>query len=313
MEIPDELKRLYRHWERHCRDDICIELEDYVDLNLFGGMLNFAKERMKIWEQKYQGKPQPWTQDPILAKYKFCNVYRELDRQTIEFHSLLTDLRSDLALWMLNMLYCRGVCKPETVKATGLLSLDNRQNQTIFKKLTNLPKPKYGTAYVFPVSILEKIWCHNREEFWCFYLPKRVKKMAEMVANSRNAEVVSLVEHLVGALGVNLRFHLTELLIDTAYQYPENINLFGKFPIGPGAEPTMRRLNQNIAPEGLVVLLSKYRLLKFPFLEFYGRKVSLSAENWEGIACEFRKYSNLKLGVGRRRIYRNSHTLEYRS
>jgi hypothetical protein len=28
------------------------------------------------------GKPQPWSRDPILQKYKFCNVFREDDRVT---------------------------------------------------------------------------------------------------------------------------------------------------------------------------------------------------------------------------------------
>lgn len=313
MEIPDDLKKLYRHWEKHCREDREIDLDSYVDSEVFAGMLDFAKERMKIWERKLEGRPQPWTQDLVLAQYRFCNVYRELDRQTIEFHSLLANLRSDLALWMLNMFYCRGVCKPDTIRATGLLSFDVRRNREVYKKLINLPRPKYGTAYVFPVSVLRKIGCRNREEFWCFYLPKRIEKMAEVVANPRNAEVVGLIEYLVGALGVNLRFHLTELLIDTAYQYPENINLFGKFPVGPGAEPTMRRLNPNVDPEDLVVSLSKYCARGFPFLKFKGQNVSLSAENWEGLACEFRKYSNLKSGAGRKRIYRNSHALEYGS
>ena len=32
---------------------------------------------------KEAGKPRPWTDDPILDKYKFCNVFRELDRVTI--------------------------------------------------------------------------------------------------------------------------------------------------------------------------------------------------------------------------------------
>ncbi len=302
MEIPDDLKGLYRHWEKHCRKSNKVDLNSYVDSKIFTEMANFAGERMRIWEQRQRGKSRPWTCDPILSKYRFCNVYRELDRQTIEFHSLLAKLRSNLALWMLNMMFCRGVCRPATVKSVGLL-LDTRRNRDVYKRLISLPRPKYGTAYVFPVSVLKKIGCRNREEFWCFYLPEKIEEIAALVAKLKNATVLDTVERLTGILGINLRFHLTELLIDVAYQYPEYIDLFDKFPIGPGAKPTLQRLNKDVSVEDLAVLLSKYHMPNFPYLTFGGREISLSAENWEGLACEFRKYSNLKAGTGRRRLF----------
>ena len=303
MEAPNDLKRLYKHWEKHCRGGEKVNLKNVVDNGIFSDVLDFAKERMEIWERKSQNAPRPWTGDAILNKYRFCNVYRELDRQTIEFHTLLFGLRSNLSLWMLNMFYCRWVCKPDTIKMTGLLSFDIRQNQKVYKTLVNLPRPKYGTAYVFPVSVLKKIGCHSREEFWCFYLPEKIKKMAALVSACRDANVWDTVERLTDILGVNLRFHLTELLIDVAYQYPGCVNLFDRFPVGPGAKPTLSQLSKNISAEELVVLLSRYYVPKFPYLTFGGRKVSLSAENWEGLACEFRKYSNLRLGIGRKRIF----------
>lgn len=42
----------------------------------------FAYERQKIFEARRRGEPGPWTLDPILAAYKFCNAYRALDRET---------------------------------------------------------------------------------------------------------------------------------------------------------------------------------------------------------------------------------------
>lgn len=40
----------------------------------------FACERQNIWIKKEKGMPSPWTEDPILQKYKFCNTYRVNDR-----------------------------------------------------------------------------------------------------------------------------------------------------------------------------------------------------------------------------------------
>lgn len=45
-------------------------------------LVAFIKERENIRKAKEAGKPRPWTKDPILGKYRFCNVHREDDRVT---------------------------------------------------------------------------------------------------------------------------------------------------------------------------------------------------------------------------------------
>jgi len=41
---------------------------------------HFAAERQAIFERRVAGDARPWTKDPILEKYKFCNVFRAADR-----------------------------------------------------------------------------------------------------------------------------------------------------------------------------------------------------------------------------------------
>jgi thymidylate kinase len=40
----------------------------------------FAAERQRIFFRRFRGLPPPWTNDPILAQYKFTNAYRASDR-----------------------------------------------------------------------------------------------------------------------------------------------------------------------------------------------------------------------------------------
>lgn len=40
----------------------------------------FASERQQAFDNRVTGQPWPWTDDPILQAYKFCNVYRAADR-----------------------------------------------------------------------------------------------------------------------------------------------------------------------------------------------------------------------------------------
>jgi hypothetical protein len=42
----------------------------------------FIIERHAIYIRKSQGEEKPWTKDLILQRYRFCNVYRELDTVT---------------------------------------------------------------------------------------------------------------------------------------------------------------------------------------------------------------------------------------
>ena len=43
----------------------------------------FMKARHDIYLDRKAGKPGPWTEDPVLANGRFCNIFRELDTVTI--------------------------------------------------------------------------------------------------------------------------------------------------------------------------------------------------------------------------------------
>lgn len=45
----------------------------------------YARARHQIYLDRQSGKPRPWTDDPILQKNRFCNVFRELDKTTAWF------------------------------------------------------------------------------------------------------------------------------------------------------------------------------------------------------------------------------------
>lgn len=46
-------------------------------------LLAYMVERHNIYLRKRRGVPWPWTKDPVLQEFSFCNVYRELDAGTI--------------------------------------------------------------------------------------------------------------------------------------------------------------------------------------------------------------------------------------
>jgi hypothetical protein len=47
-----------------------------------GAFVQFMRTRHQIYLDRSKGTPYPWTADPVLREYSFCNVYRELDTVT---------------------------------------------------------------------------------------------------------------------------------------------------------------------------------------------------------------------------------------
>ena len=300
MELPKHLCDLYRHWPRHV--GAVDRASDLADSLIVKEICDFAHERLLIWQKKALNEPMPYTNDPILQKYRFCNVFREFDKQTIAIHTMLNPLRDNFALWLLNMFYCRMVARPETIEGVGLLSFDLEKNRELYGRLMISSRPRYGTPYVFPISTIQKSATPNRERFICEYLPSIMKSIANEIETWESVSVIDGVKKILPLFGFNLYFLWTEALIDVAYQYPERISLFDRFPIGPGSIPTMRMIDRAADPVDLAV-----RLSSVPFdseITIDGVPLRLSVENWEGIGCEFRKYTNLKAGKGRKRIYR---------
>ncbi|MBU1133275.1 MAG: nucleotide kinase domain-containing protein [Patescibacteria group bacterium] len=300
MEIPKDLKTLYKHWKKHTQKpqiDVSEHTQVPQDLKYF------ISERMRVWERKTNGDKPPFTKDNVLQKFRFCNIYRELDKQTIQIHKDLKAYEDNFSLWLLNLCFHRFVSRPETIFSVGHLSFDRKTNEKVFKKLKNIPSPKYGNAYVFPISVIQKSKTPTREEFFCFCLPKAIKKISPVIQGFNNLSVNEALSSVLPQFEFNFKFHWTEILIDIAYQYPDKIDLFKDFYIGPGALPTAKAINPSTSPVELVNQCIGVDIKDFPYLTYEGQKVYLSAENWEGIFCEYRKYSNLKRGMGRIRKY----------
>jgi len=53
----------------------------------------WIKERHNIYLSRAAGNPPPWTEDPILANYKFTNPFRENDRVTVWMRQNWTNLQ----------------------------------------------------------------------------------------------------------------------------------------------------------------------------------------------------------------------------
>ncbi len=309
FEVPSEILNLYRYWQLFDAGAAKLKKAVYseqnlVDLARLKEVEDFAKKRMEAWYNRLNDV-YPTSDDSIIAKFKFCNTYRELDRQTIYFHTKLNEFRGDFSFWLLNMFAARFLANIDTFDAVGFLDLKTK-NTDYFAKLKSLKKPKFGNAYVFPISTIQNSPWPTREEFLSFYVPEVIDGVAKVILAKQGRTVNELLLELLPAFKFNHRFLWTEVLIDVHYQFPELVELGRDFYIGPGARPSLEYLREGKTDLSLILdsLAREYPYIEGVNLSVKGNAtIPLSAENWEGICCEFRKYQNLKSGKGRRRRY----------
>lgn len=108
----------------------------------------FARERMAIWHRRQEGELRPWTTDTVMDKFRFTNVYRELDATTVWFAENVREPMTN---------------RPEVLLATVLFRWFNRitTGEAIFTKTD--PDGMPATAW-------ENLLIDYRKEFTSMFI-----------------------------------------------------------------------------------------------------------------------------------------------
>jgi len=95
----------------------------------------FATLRHNIWHARQRGEPKPWTDDHVLQRYSFTNVFRELDKTTV---------------WYAKNVRERFNATPHVFMATVLFRWFNRieTGEVIFNQQDSLVGGDVGGAYL---------------------------------------------------------------------------------------------------------------------------------------------------------------------
>ena len=75
----------------------------------------WIREREAIRQRKDRGDPPPWTDDPILSAYRFCNVRREDDRGTTWIRKNVREPYAGHPMLWLMLCICRQINWPDSI------------------------------------------------------------------------------------------------------------------------------------------------------------------------------------------------------
>src|ERR1700752_355827 len=80
---------------------------------------DWIAERHRIYLKKSAGEPPPWTEDETMRRYRFCNVFRELDKVTVWLRENWRDPYADSDSLWIAMCLARQINWPETLAEIG--------------------------------------------------------------------------------------------------------------------------------------------------------------------------------------------------
>jgi DNA polymerase I-like protein with 3'-5' exonuclease and polymerase domains len=121
-------------------------VQDFVNLEKF---ITFVHARHAVYLKRQAGLPPPWTDDPILRDWSFCNMYRSLDKTSVWiWQNWIEPHANDRDLWF-GMLVARLVNRIETLATLGYPVPWSPEH--FIEVMERRGKGKgYGNAYVIP-------------------------------------------------------------------------------------------------------------------------------------------------------------------
>jgi len=282
----------------------------------------FIIERELIRRRKEAGEGEPWTNDPILAKYRFCNVRRRDDRvsrwliknlyQGATVETFITAAVSRLINWPLTLAALRvnGVipCTSQSFNREDFIKYlawyKSRHDKTFTGAYMIFPTNKFAPKEVGIADSLRSI-INNHE-----IIEKAI----------RSNMLINTAAELQKCDGIGA-FMAGQIVADLTYQpgvLDKADDLYLWAPLGPGSQKGLNVLKDNTPYKGwtshefnteLLYILKRWITPNLSFPDY----ISMTLHDVQNCMCEFSKYSKVILQLGAPRSLYKSEAHLYRA
>jgi hypothetical protein len=263
---------------------------------------NLAAERQRIFFKRQAGIPAPWTVDPILAHYKFCNAYRASDRvsQYLIRHVIYTGDLTDVDILLRTVMF-RLFSKPSTWESleqeVGRVTADSFEAEQYGATLEALRKngPIYTNAFILCAN---KAYGHDRKH------KNHMALLSEMFENHRFPQEVAACANLKELYEILRSYPLLgdfmAYQIATDINYSEVVNFEDNaFTVaGPGARRGLQKVfeSREISDAETILWMTNHQEEEFErlgidFPDLFGHR--LQAIDCQNLFCETDKYSRV--------------------
>ena len=245
---------------------------------------NFCKERENIRSLRENDEPFPWTEDLILQKGRFLNVFREDDRVSKAIIYFAKELEDDIPMLIHALFFARWCNKQETL---DILSADMLiEPEKLYKKLKRLKN--WCNLNAYPVEQVDwKGTKHPRLDA-AVKLFFNIKKDLSKIINDSGGDVVKATISINRKLKMQNDFPIFMAIMDLAWFRPDIIYPNSRVPTGIGAVAYLDRLqkylglnNHHETCKKMIELQKKY----WPEAKREFQPIDI-----EYLSCECRKY-----------------------
>jgi 5-hmdU DNA kinase-like protein len=273
---------------------------------VFDSYWRFAAERQAIFFRRFAGMPAPWTEDPVLARHRFTNVYRAADRvsQFLIREVIYGDGRSrapreTLFRVMLFKLFNKIETWQLLEQRLGKLAWDSfdfkAYDQVLTRAMAHGTK-LYSAAYIIPpVKWLNGDGVKHRGHLHLVQTAL-TGDLPDALPQARSLQQVFSMIKQLPSFGDFLAF---QLAIDLNYSTLIDFSEDSFVVAGPGARDGIAKCFENaceFAAEDIICFMydrqdREFERLNLPFQSLWGRPLQLV--DCQNLFCEISKYARV--------------------
>jgi alpha-glutamyl/putrescinyl thymine pyrophosphorylase clade 1 len=261
----------------------------------------WIRERHAVYGRKLAGEAKPWTQDPIIQSYRFCNVYRELDTVTIWIaDNWRTPHTNDPDVWFA-MAVARLVNWPDTLDVIGypvpwdasgfVRTLEKLRGTKVFTGAYMIPAgpAKMSKPFYLATGVLGPLW-EKRD----YVRPRPEDTLASF--HSRLMEFKGMGSFLAGQVVCDTKYSESLLSANDWWTWACS---------GPGSRRGLARVfnlpvNYNWKETEWKKHLDELRV-EISLMAHEAEMPIIHAQDLQNCMCEFDKYERVRLGEGKPR------------
>lgn len=287
---------------------------------------NFVYERHEIYRRRFlEGRPAPWTEDPILQSVFFTNVYRELDRGTEYYLTRVVDQKAPIEDSFFETLVYRQFNNVRTYEfmknfrrygdwqnwqkiAAELSAYGARERTNIFTDAHMTTGVKWGGFPDKPRNVcwmLYDHWCHRHGLTRAVMEAESLRERHRMIASLQGYGPF-LAYEVVTDLGYFPSLNPKGFTEDDWANPGPGCRRAIDLMLPPSAQRVLGIGYEEIISALRVLQRDYFQVLELDFHYLEGRELSL--RNIEHSLCEYYKYSRAKREGRARRKYRKTLT-----
>jgi hypothetical protein len=263
----------------------------------------FAAKRQAAFERRVAGESPPWSDDAVLQKFKFCNVFRASDRvsqfmiKSIVYGEHVRSF-SDLAFQIIAF---RMFSKIDTWRSVcsflGHAPTIRDLEKSAFIEALTYAKSKNGGLYTAAfILCANKAYGKDEKHLNHVELLRHMFVREKLGVRLRKAKSLKAIFEMLLDYPLMGPFMAYQTAIDLNYSEAINFSENDFTKAGPGAIRGIRKVFEDLgdfSPEEAILWMverqqREFRRLELPFRGLWGR--SLHAIDCQGLFCETDKY-----------------------